>query len=802
MVTLYVTNSHIFQWGYLELNNPTLTLNIEERSLKEPSTLKIPYTYSFDVPATENNTKLLGTPNSPFTYNHSRIPAILSITNPSITYTGYIIVDSCTEKNYTINFYGTLGEVFHSLNTNRNGDKATLYDILPSTLKDKYFTLTPENVMQSMSGYKLGFHSSDGTFILDAILAQYGYDTQDESLAGTAITDTIDLSKYNTTYNWPLNSIAGKYLPYQFGDFRVECLQPVLSYNKYFTWLTNYLSSTYEVDLIFPDYSTSEEFGVALPLFTSFKDDDISTGQYLFTSTRSTIKSFGDAYIDIQLSLRSYDTDRQLGYVFTGDDTNHSTIVVAFSDYNDGSLRGRYPDATIYYFSPTTSPVTGSSYGIIRIPIKGGVTYTLSQFYQTFHDGYEDEFTALTPTGLTYYTLNDTTYELTPYDITAVSGYYNGSSWITNFTVPRDSKLSGSIMSLKDYFSKSETPLFYLIEYCKVFNYVIEFATTYNNVQGKYIIISKAYKDSATTTETSPFLHYEVESISPQVFTETSILFKYASNSDWFSKQYNNLYPSTPLGSGVQKLDHNPITSYITVSDVASSDDYKEFISTNLKYPASSTNSIDIYRVGTTSYPPTSEITVIAYDNSGKQVDLSGSLFRYATINIDVDASRNLGISMNRNNEPSVLDYSASSSSTYARRVPLGSSTVRLVTPTVVVNGNDLVTFGEAKYFPSNSGVPNIISSIPALCMDTISSYFSDAIYLTKHGFAAKKIKFKATYTSDIKLFHNYVIENLGIVVPIKVSIGVGKARPVATVEALLYTSEYISKITPNSPQS
>lgn len=805
MISLYVKNPLLGSTvaGYLDLDDPKITINMEEKSVKEPTSVKVPYSYSFSVPITKHNACLLGMPHSTYTVNKIRLDSTLYVDD--FVYDGYIIISSCSRTHYSVNFFGGLGSLYYDLVTKADGSAMSLADILPSSLSGKYFRFHPDELVhyiESNSSYKVGIPyvganvETDG-FVLEFPITRCGYaENQEEKYVYTdsdGETQSVPISEYSSSIG-EVDSIAGKYLPYQFADINMNAIQPVLKFSKFFEWLRSWCASK-GYTLNASSLSAVQDYGVALTLFSKATPYN-SLREYYFSSSYNTVSLEGDdpPYYDISIKFenRGYYEFSSVSYnqvvlVLHGDDDSY---IVSANKIND-DLKSHFPSGTVY-FTPLTenNSTSGVDYKRFDLNLKSGVIYTVSQFFQKIEDRIE---TAFDPHSIGsddhWLCLNSSGEGISfSHSLTTNAGGYTykdgGTKFTTGLVSQFDTVHLGSVISLTGYFSLTETPLYYLVEFLKAFGLHI----STSGPSGKILNIVKDY-DNPVSTLSNPFGDIEVVEVKPQVYEEGALSVKSASNDDWFSKQYNGVYKNKPLGSAYIKTN-----SYD--EDESSP---KEFASTKFKIPAYDLSFVKVLKnpIGFIGR----SFTTIAYDTSGSLVDLNGSIFHYANEQYGAGSLRS-SVNVSYGNAVVSGGYNNSSPSTYYSSAFIPGN-VDNALPLVAYGVYDdryqwysryydRVSYSKPKYFPGNMSIT--LDGATNEYANRVSKFYADKPLSGDDAYMSKYIKFRCALGSSMpEIMKAYELPGYGIVYPLKISLSPGKDRVVATVEGLVYTSDNVN---------
>lgn len=791
MISLFVNNKYLSTKGYLTLDNPTITLNIESKSLKEPSILKCPYTYQFKVPMTSTNAKLLGLPHSVQTVNHVRIKSVLKVDEPELVYNGYLIVNECKEDFYSISFYGSLGSVIRLLKNDGVKD-TTLADIAPESIKSDFIILEPKELLQTPG--RIAFHASK-VLLFDVVMGRYGWGDQTKNLVSSYHdgrydrvteykTDLTNLSNVGTNKDqiqpwWKVESISGEFVPFQFGDFRVEYLQPVLGFDLIFKWIQSFFSSKgYSFDYSEANAIISS-YGVATPLFKSvFKSDERVS--YRVKGTYQTFKCEGagivNFYYEPQYYLEENNYESQIGFIITGSD---DTKIISCKDL-DSNIRSKYPGYT--YIAPLKTTATYLPYldFLISLAVRKDVTYTVKQFIQQKHNDVPEFFLERELNGyamkLELYSPDH--YSLIPYDVEDNVGYYKNGAIVKGKSIPMLPGSSGSSIPVDQYLAKCESPYYYLTEFCKLFQFHL--VERNNNVY-----LTKDYGSNPVSLINPWFTNVEITSVAPQVYTEGKLTFRLDSCKDWFSEQYNEIYQDTKLGSGVMTID-----KYANDNS-----DTKSYLESKFKYNPSSNSVIQL--LSPTSTGKNIDCSNILYNSSGEQVDIAGTILCRRMQSLDTS----YGISYDSTEDPCVISVEYYNTlNRYRVGIPNGEYQVF---DTINEDGNDNVALGTANYYPRTT-LPKVnIKNSPAASVNDLSRYLSNTPYFSENAivgpelilgidtYYAKKITIKASLTGYPSIFKAVRVGDW-IVNPTKVSVSIGKKDLPCTIEGLVYTTDVI----------
>lgn len=803
MISLYVNNKYLSTKGHLTLDNPTITLNIEAKSLKEPSILKCPYTYQFKVPMTSINVKLLGIPHSVQTVNHVRIEAILKVDSPELVYNGYLIVNECKDDFYSVSFYGSLGSVIRLLKNDGVKD-TTLADIAPKSITNNFIFLEPNDVLK---GDKITFKTQDGIDLFGVVIGRYGWGDQNKKLLSSYydasqgkvteytvdLTDLLNRGSGDTQIRtwWLIDSITGEFLPFQFGDFRVEYLQPVLNFGTIFSWINSFFEAN---DFTF-DYTEAldivSNYGVALPLFPSVFKSDEKASYTISASPDNSHETFicsGTSRVDFYFGhpyyytyYPEYDRSNQIGFTFKGSDGTKYITCFLLND----KIKERYPGYT--YIEPQKLGFPADrpySYLLISLSVAKNVRYDVTQFIQAYEitTNVEQEFEEITIERGSTGKVAKIDYldggSLINFNVIDNVGYYENGKINAGSTKPVLLGGSGSSIPIKEYLSKCESPYFYLTEFCKLFQFhLIE--------RNNQVTVERDYSSNPLSVIDTWFDNAEITSVSPQVYTEGKLLFKIDNNKDWFTEQYNDIYGDSKLGSGTLTIDKY----------AKDNSDTKTYVDSKFKYSPFSDSSVLLLSPSNESkYLNCSNIL---YSSSGEQVDIAGTILHTRVRSFN----NSYGISYDDSEEPGVLSNQYYETKN-RYRVPIkeGSYTVY---DTVNESGNDMVALGESKYYPSRR-LPEVnVSNTPADSVNNLSRYVAnnpyfyqdtvigDSISLGINTYYAKKITIKASLTGYPSIFKAVRVGDW-IINPTKVSVSIGKKDLPCIIEGLVYTTDVI----------
>lgn len=777
MLTLKVSNplTGITDKEALILDASVISLTYETKSFKEPSVLKTPHSFSFKVPMVDNNIRILGMPHSPNTVNQKRYPASLEVDSPTLLFEGYLIVNNCKDSFYNVTFFGALGLLFQMLNTASDGKQTTLVDILPTNLLLKRISLSVDSMTRTWG--EVAFHTKDGIKILGAALGLQGFDKQQATLKRDSEEIVLsDLSNRGSgtgqiPESWLVDSISGKFLPWQFGDFRTACIQPVLPFSTLFSWLTSWFRDrgyTFQANNNVTGYLNN--YGVALPMFASLDENLFTKSPIGFEVLSGTSFRLGSGQGGLDFHFPSPNTvygQCQMCFWFVGDDGSE---IIAMRHYSDNwkDVAGLSDDVTFVEAgtSTTTSATTGDL--LVNLPVKPGVTYTIRQFW---NDGWNSPYGGY----FLVYPLNpyDDQYDtcgpgqsIVPYtfDLHTYIGYWNGNR-IESSPEPADMTIT-----CQDYFMRCPSPYKLLVEFCKAFHcHIIE--NNYN------LFLESDFTDSPSAGTNLPLSSVEITEMIPFVYQEHFLDFKMSACKDWFSDQYNSFFKDSPLGS------------YSLVTELnmgVENSDRKEYTKTEFKYSP--------YTRGTYANGNESPNFNIQWDKSGDIVDLEGAILKKSEHSITT-----IGLTLDVSDSPKILDWSYSDST---MRKNISGNYSFYGTFSDGSNG-DSVSYGLPKYYPTVSQ-PNLYDSLLARSISYISRYLAMEYYNYNQGalvvstpsvksYYAKKVKLRGVMSGMLFPFRKYNLTNFGIIIPSKITMSLGKKDTVCTVEALVITTDPIN---------
>ncbi len=145
MIKLYINGQIV------DLNDNTkISLNYTSQDLSQPEAIKNSYSTTFTVPSTANNNTLF---NNTFLFDSNtnkyknKLDALLTV-DDTIVHKGYVVLNSIQHKqditNYSLTFYGDVGNFFYGLMYDDEGNEKTLASLYYKLQRGNFSTYTKE----------------------------------------------------------------------------------------------------------------------------------------------------------------------------------------------------------------------------------------------------------------------------------------------------------------------------------------------------------------------------------------------------------------------------------------------------------------------------------------------------------------------------------------------------------------------------------------------------------------------------------------------------------------------------------